>query len=515
MDKQKYAAAEVGKITSTKFDIINSTEGGGEYSMPDYYPQIRKLVSCTCDVLPDTKFISGNTLEFGGTLAFTVLYIGEDGSLVSLPYAAEYSGTQSLPAEVRGTAEIAIDALGEDIQCRVLGPRKLSLRSRIKTRISAVHKLSCRMQMLNCEGEEVSSSERAAIQCLAGSIPTMSEGRGSATGKASGEIRDKQGSKPVSCGGSVSITEVKCRKDSILVRGDACVKCLVFTPDGYYAPARARFPFEEIITAEGASEGDMCRAWGRAASVSVSEAEGGMLNAELEYDLEALWCRKGEMSIVRDAYAAGRASETERDEAGSHSLLACITSPLTVNGSGKRTTKPDANEYLIDMSCEAAIEHAEQKDAHMVFTGSCKIKAFIASNGEVICEEMTLPLKYETAAESPLSEGRIILYANAVCTDISGRLEGDSVFANAELCLSILAKRECKIRPVSKITLAPAPASESPAAQIKVCYGAKGESLWDISKKYMVPIGRAEEANGISRGEKAEGKPVIIPIGIG
>lgn len=513
MDKPKYVIAESPFISSAKFDIVNYCEGSCEYTMPDYYPPIRKIVSCTAESLPDTKFISGSTLEYGGTVAFTVMYIGEDGALVSLPYATEYSASQALPSEVRGTAEIAIDAKAEDIQCRVLAPRKVSLRSRIKTRISADEKLPYKMNMLSCEGEAVSSSERALIQSLNRKIPVMSGSRASATGKVTGEIREKQGAKPVSCGGTINITEVKCRRDAIFVKGEACARCIVFTSDGYYAPARARIPFEETVMSEGATEGDFCRAWGRVASISVSEGEGGILNVEIEYDLDAEWRRKGEVSVSLDAYAAGRDSETERADINSHSLLCCVHSPLTVSGNGKRTTKPDSNEYLMDMSCEPVIEKVEQKEGYIIFTGSCKVKAYIVSNGEIICEEMTLPLKYETGAQSPMSEGKIIFFADAVCTDITGRLEGDSVYANAELCLSLYAKRECRICPVSQIKLA-SPSDEECRPQIKVLYGAGDAVLWDISKKYKVCVSKAEEVNSLSRNDSVSGKTVIIPVGI-
>ncbi len=514
MEKAKYVIAESPAITTAKFDIVNYCESSCEYTMPDYYPQIRKIVSCVAESLPDSKFISGNTLEYGGTVAYTVLYIGEDGALVSLPYATEYSGAQPLLSEVRGTAEIAVDTKAEDIQCRVLAPRKISLRSRIKTRISADERVPCQMRMLNCDDEEVSPSERAMIQSLSRKIPVMSGGRVTATGKTSGEIREKQGSKPVSCGGSINITEVKCRRDAIIVKGEACVKCMVFTHDGYYASARARFPFEEVVTAEGAMEGDFCRAWGRVASVSVSEGEGGILDAEVEYDLDVEWRRKGEISIALDAYASGRGAEAERTEINSHSLLCCAYSSLSVNGNGKRTTKPIANEYLADMTCEPIVERVEQKDNRIILTGICRIKAYIVSNGEIVCEEMTLPLKYETAAQSPNGEGRIIYFADAVCTDINGRLEGDSIVASAELCLSLLAKRESKMFPVSKIKLEAADENDVQCPQIKILYGTGEETLWDISKKYRVSIGKAEEINSLSRNDCIKDTTVIIPLGI-
>ncbi len=514
MDKQKYAIIE-NKTTTAKFDITNTVEGGGECTMPDYYPQIRKIVSCTLDTLPDSKFISGNTLEYGGTLSFNVLYIGDDGSLVCFPFATEYSGKESLCAEVRGTAEVAIDAKAEDIQCRVLAPRKLSLKARIKTRISAFDRVPLKMQMLGSGGEDVSMAERAAIQSLSRTIPTLYEGRGMTTGKTSGTFNERQGSKPISCSGSICITEAKCRKDAVILRGEACLTAVVFTADGFYSTASARFPFEEIVSSEGAMEGDAARGWGRVASVSLSEEDGGSLRAEIEYDIEAEWCRKQEISIVEDAYAAGRDSSCSFEPITSLIPLACVNSSLSVSGNGKRTTKPSPNEYLICMHCEPYIDRAEQKDKHIIFTGNCRIKSYIASNGEVICEEMNLPIKYESSTESPLNDGKIVLFANTCCIDIKGRLEGDSIYANAELFISALANRELKISPVSKITLEEEDQNLTQAAQIKVYYGDKNERLWDISKKYKVQIGKLEAANQLKRGDSIGGKPIIIPIGIG
>ncbi len=514
MDKPKYTIQE-NKLTTAKFDLINTIDCGGECTMPDYYPQIRKIVSCTACALPDSKFISGNTLEFGGTVAFTVLYIGDDGALVSFPYATEYVGNEALPSDVQGTAEIAIDAKAEDVQCRVLAPRKLSLKGRIRSRISASDRTSCNIKMTGADGKEVSSSERAAIQSLSRSIPTLLEGRGMTTGKASDIFRERQGAKPISCNGTVNITEAKCKSNSIIVKGIICAKALVFSQDGSYSTARAHIPFEDIISADGAAEGDLARAWGRIASASVSESDNGEISAELEYDVEAQWCRKQSLSIMEDAYGINRESRCSYGNLSSFSPLCCANASISVNGNGKRTTKPSANEYLIDTTAEATVDRAEQKDERIVFTGSCRIKSYIASNGEVICEEMSLPVKYEVKAESPFCEGKIILFADVAVTDISGRLEGDSIHSGAELCLSIYAKRENKISPLSAIAVDKEDPERAQEAKIKVIYGEKDQRLWDISKKYKASIAKVEKANDMSRIESIEGKHVIIPIGIG
>ena len=288
------------RITETRFDLTLACEAGGEYTMPDYYPEVRRIVSYTAEALPDTKFLSGDTLEAGGTLAFTVTYIGEDGAIVALPYATEYSGKIQLPSEVRGAGEICIDAECEDVQCRVLAPRRISIRGRVRQRIYSDCEREYFLSYSDGEGGSVSPSDKGAVQLLEGIVPVTYCARGMATGSVSGEIRDRQGAKPISCMGIVGITDVRARTDAVLVTGCIYVRGVVFTADGVYTQAKGTIPFEETVSVKGAKEGDACRAWGRVASISLSEDGEGRLKAECEYDIDAEWCRKGQVTCAFD-----------------------------------------------------------------------------------------------------------------------------------------------------------------------------------------------------------------------
>lgn len=508
--EQEKTNAENFCFTEPKFDITSAVDCGGEYIMPDYFPEIRKIVSCTASALPDSKFLSGENLEYGGTLAFTVLYIGNDGALVSLPYATEYSGKCQLPAEVKGTGEIAVDAAAEDIQCRVLAPRKVSLRSKVRCNIYADSRREYHITYSDGESAPLSLAEKSTVQSLTKIIPVMCGGRGAVTGSASGELRENKGSKPVSCAGAVNITEVRCRKDAVNVRGEAVVRCLVFSSDGVYRSAKAVLPFEETVTAAGCKEGDACRAWGRAASVTVTEGEDGVLKAEAEYDLEAEWSRAQQLTVTEDAYSTGWSAVSEKSEFQPVSALCCTSSSLTVSGSGKRTTKPQNGEYLVDMTCEGVLTGAEQKENKLTLTGKCNVKAYIAADGEVICEEMSLPVKFETNAMSQAGEGKLVVRSHVSTTDINGRLEGDTFFANCELCISVSVRRQAKATPVTKVVFDRNSPISRNTAQIKVFYPSSEETVWNIAKKYLAPADKIEKVNGISRYDVAR-NAVLIP----
>ena len=61
-----------------------------EISLPDYQPEIKRLLRVNATIQPPTRYIGGGNIEFSGNVDFTVLYAGEDGALYCFPFTSEY-----------------------------------------------------------------------------------------------------------------------------------------------------------------------------------------------------------------------------------------------------------------------------------------------------------------------------------------------------------------------------------------------------------------------------------------
>ena len=73
------------KLSLSRFDIGMPHEVSEEFTLPDYMPEVRRIVSCTAQVLPENKYLESSEVSLSGLAAYTVLYVGEDGELVSAP----------------------------------------------------------------------------------------------------------------------------------------------------------------------------------------------------------------------------------------------------------------------------------------------------------------------------------------------------------------------------------------------------------------------------------------------
>ena len=69
------------RFTMPLCDRTVNTEINGEYTLPDYQPEIRRLLNVGLTVLPPAKYVGAGGVELNGTVEYRVLYVGGDGGL--------------------------------------------------------------------------------------------------------------------------------------------------------------------------------------------------------------------------------------------------------------------------------------------------------------------------------------------------------------------------------------------------------------------------------------------------
>ena len=65
-----------------------ASEISNDYSLPDYMPEIRRILHIDVNVLPPAKYINVTGAEFNGNVDYNVLYAGSDGELHTAPLSA-------------------------------------------------------------------------------------------------------------------------------------------------------------------------------------------------------------------------------------------------------------------------------------------------------------------------------------------------------------------------------------------------------------------------------------------
>ena len=122
-----------------------TTEVTGDCILPDYQPEIRRLLTVIPTILPPAKYISGETAEFNGTVDYRILYVGADGNLHSTSMSSEYTLRAPLEGMERVDVNEGVSAfattVGESVSARVSAPRRLNIRCRLRSHVCAYGKM--------------------------------------------------------------------------------------------------------------------------------------------------------------------------------------------------------------------------------------------------------------------------------------------------------------------------------------------------------------------------------------
>lgn len=484
-----------------------SHETAEDFTLPDYMPAIRRVLDVTAVPLPESRFLTGSALEFGGTLAFSVLYMGEGGELYCAPLTSEYTSSVAAPeGAFPDAAAVGMDTLVENVTCRVTAPRKLTLKCRMKTKIAAAVPADVTDRLQESAGGRLTLADEIAVERLSKTAADTVLSRGSSTAAVSGTAKGCQ--KVVRLSGAVRVEEATAAGGAVTVRGTVHLAALCLGLDGTYQRIADRTSFTETVAVPGAEPGDCARAFGRVASVSATPGEEGMA-WEVEFDLEAESARAMNRTYTADAYSTDCASALSFRETDSLSLLRCERGALTVTGEGGRQSKPVAGETLLDARALCTPERLEVKEGRLVLSGGCAVTALLLADGEIAAEEFTLPFRYEW--ECGETSGELLWRGNADAVECSVRLEGDKLAATVEMALGVTALSREKIRAVETVALTKADRRPAVEGCVRVFYPDEGESLWEIAKRYGVSRQTLRVKNGLpDEAAVSDGTPVLI-----
>ena len=505
---------EAAAPSSLKMDMSFGHDSGGDFSLPDYLPEIQRLLSVTPTVLPETKFLSGNVLELGGTMSYSVLYYGDDNTLACTSLVTEYSADTALPAAVENAGDIICDCDIENTTCRVTGPRSLNIKTRLKSRVMSDESIADEGTVLGSDDKKADAAMCMSVERLRLPVTSMTRTCGMTTGSATGEITAPSSSaKPVMCEGTMGVSYAEARDDGVLAKGDIYVKCIFAEPDGKSRCQKTKIPFEILIPVRNVAPGSKARAWGRIASVTVmaSGTTDGTFSVSAEYDIEGESLALCDTTLCCDAYSTELESENEMREAELLCPLAFGGGQLTVTGEAD-VKSASSSGSLIDVTGSVSSLQVTASDGKLYVTGNIKFKAIIEGEGEMTAPEFELPVKYEIPDSSCEGVSPTELQSRVSCSVLrtDGKLSDGKVSVNAELAMSYEVLEKQRKRFVTAVKLGTERQKDAKSACVRVYFPQSEESLWSVCKKYHADRSRILRANNIDGDKVKKGKPIII-----
>ena len=461
-----------------------NTDISEEMTLADYYPEIRKMLYLRCSLLPPSKFISGNKIDVSGVADYTIVYLSADGQICSAPFLTEYSF--SLPVENMNDFEIGegvtvmAHSVCESSSVRVSSPRRLQIRSHLRTSLGAWGKRLCSEEITNlenCESVERLGATLVSTECFCESSDVIT---------LSDEYKLPNESAGVTVAeGRVSIKDYRIEEECVRMKGDVMVELLICSSEGRSETVTRKLPFDVSTELDGVDISEDCslRVSGNVTDLSVNVEDG---NAQIEANAVLEICCFGtkELEYTADLFSVEQECTCHYRDLEIPKLI------YNGNISFAQTDKISVEDMgifddaeLVDARAYATVEGIERDEAKISLRGTCKYNLVYARNGEYASAEAKLPFRCELDAKNTYWE---IISFDAIVDGIGTRAKRDGDYISFDTQMDICATLwgSEKVRTVESADFGEA--LEKHNSAFIVCYPTSEDDLWSIAKRYSV-----------------------------
>lgn len=498
-------------VQKTLSDTVTEQALELDYVLPDYCPEIFKVLSCRIYPSAAKRTQSGARLGYELTALVRVVYVSEDGGISAVEQTLTYDKSVELSYAPKQPA-VYIEPTVETKSCRVVNKRRIDVRGVIAVRVRV---------MCDEPQQAVTAALGGGIQ-LRKTLVTYPSKRLFITKRVTviDEVEIIRSKPPV---GVVIKTDVainsadkKVISGKLLTKGEAGVT-VIYVPEGGGDVEKISFdlPFSQVSDIEGLDERFDVYVDARAASCAirpVPKSDPAKIECELGIDISCLALRFESARLADDVFS----TECEADAERADCLIECV--PVQVNETHrlKATLTYSEGELRTVMYAGAeplgAASVIKKPDGSVYAGGKAALTVFAKNeSAKPVCLESEVSFEHMLEA--------------AVCgcgsTDLElniGAVTYNLTSSNAiELTADVKIKGYvCEARPCSFISDVrldeTKPVERDRDCSLKLYYAETGEQPWEIAKRCRASLSAILEENEIGGEAVESGCMLLIPI---
>ncbi len=488
-----------------------------DYILPDYYPDIVRLVRC--DVIPVVSgwTVAGDRLTYELRCEIRLLYCGEDGAeLRCVTQKQDYTKTVELGRSA-DNADVTLTAKSDHFNFRAVNKRRLDVRGAVSVRICVRGERS---------QEVVSDAFGMYIQLRKARVRFASNKLSAEkTVQLSEEISLTAAQPPVidivykSC--SAGECEKKVVSGKLLAKGEIKADILYSCSGGggsALEPMSFTLPYSQILDMEGLDDTYDCIVTAEMISCEIApaadkEGENRILRCEPELRITCRAVKTSDIMAAVDAYSTVYPCEVEWSEIRAQQLPSVYAESFRHSAVLAEGDDVPAEIYSLWCTPKNINTRVGDDGRSVLITGMLTYSMAAKDKSGM----MMMPDRDE-AFEELIDIGDDLTNA-----EVSAELAGASVSYNispegvltakADIPVRVSAGSSATIRAVTSITVDDSVKKQRDGDYaIKLYFGVENEDVWDIAKRYSTDASAIMEENDLPSEKLENGRMLLIPI---
>ncbi len=477
--------------------------------LPEYYPEIEKILSCKGEAYISSKAVEGNSLVLNGTVNVTLIYNDSEEKMnayhASVPFNKKielslsemsfvasakamisyfnYKATSPKKVDVRGALNIPVEIWVND-NYKVIEKIEDNLMETKQDVVKSNRFFGNTEQNVFIEEELAIENDRAAVKCI---LKVVKDCR---------------------------VESCKIINNKVIVKGILDCKIIYCSTENQIEQISVEIPFNQIMDFDGLDESCSCFADTRLCSFDIEtktnyegEVRTLIFTATACIALEAY--RNNETSYLSDAYATKYETELETQEIALLSLMDEHEERFVCK---KDIEYPEQIIRIENCWGEVLNSNLQIESGKMFVSGNILVCAVICdANEQYRFLERTIDYEWEKACDDP--ENNLLLKCKVKLPALTCNISADGIEIIAELKMVCRAFKEEGIKCINKVNLLEDKPIKNPDSIGAVLYFAKsGDRIWDIAKEHNTAKELIKEYNNVDSDIIKEDTALLLPL---
>lgn len=498
---------------NTEFEGCHEIPLDLDFSLPDYCPDIQRILKCRVSPNITSRNISGDRLNIEGTLSVRLIYLDSDGMKAR---CCENSAPFSASIDIKSTPENAVaftSTRTEYLNCRAVSPRKVDIHGAVSVCAKIYGKAQ---QNLSCciSGKDV--QQKIETKTLSNLVGIGQQQFSAEETFSTGENKPAP-EMILRSDASIIADDYKIMPNKVVFKGKATVK-LLYTDNAAAENLETleyEIPISQIIDVPGVNEESRCVINAEILSHDEqirrdSDDAAGMICTEMKIAAAVMAYNNKETAVVTDMYSTEYDAETETQNIKLTKLIDIIKGSFTEKST---VSLPEVQaSKIIDIwhdGCSAsAVKNADKFEIH----GKINL-CILAADADNIPFYVERALEFSHNEAAPETSDDITAEITIVPTLI-GYSAPNGNSADIKITFDFYSgiyDSQSQSMVISASADESATAGKDRGASLIICYASKGESLWDIARRYYTSVSAIKQENDIPGDTAPASGMLLIP----
>lgn len=476
-------------------------ESVGEYSLPDYNGDVKKILTVKTKVFPSGKFVGEDSLEFSGTVGYEVVYLDSENNITHAEFSTDYDAAVKINSDTYLDSDVKTSVFGANV--RLVGPRKLSVKCSLDNDVRIAEKRSHAI-----EGDAFMEYEPETLLTVANVLtPSFASGEAKEVNEVmaelDGAIIDEV--EVLLSDARAKTSTLETGTDTLAVKGSVTVSVLLKNGEQMPRLISKELPYSEEISLADAEELESLEERVEISSLktAVTPTEDGVsVSASVTLTPKLSGKKNCPIDLVSDSFLKERGTENEYSDFG-YTEHVCTETEESIIEFKKSVSELGIENVgeVIYTEAQARVESCEILDEGVQIKGEVRFGGIVYSENENE-DPIYAPVKFSVPfTENVNLDCQMHNNMRANCAvnanDAKINFDENSVYASCELAFYVTVTSEKRQRCLGASYLTDEE-YEKDESVVTVYYPEPSESLFSIAKRFHTSVGRIAESNRLS-----------------